>query len=781
MSSISRHKLCVRKRNGELVPVRVDNITDRIEEMCLMEPELDTVIDPYEVTKLIVDRIINGIETSKIDSLTAELCETKCIEHPDFGTLASRLIISDHHKNLSKKVGLEYSDVCEALYSNVDQTGAHCPLLSDELYETVKKYKDEINGMIDLKRDFLLTFFGFKTLEKSYLLHTVQKGIVEGPQHLFMRVALGIHGSNLDSVKETYDLLSQKYFVHATPTLYNCGTRYPSLFSCFLLGIDDSIDGIFKCLKDTAQISKWAGGIGIHISNIRARGSYIRKTAGKSDGIVPMLKLFNDTANYVNQGGKRLGSFAMYIEPWHADIFEFLEAKIPRGVQETKSKELFYALWIPDLFMKAVDADGSWYLMCPSECPGLTDVHSEEFENLYMKYVGEKRYRKEIKARELWSSIINTQIETGIPYIAFKDTVNKKSNQKNLGTIKSSNLCIEIMEYSDDKKYACCVLASIVLPTYVTPYGNFDHEKLYKVTKTIVRNLDIIIDKNFYAVPETKVSNLSERPLGIGVQGLADVFFKLGLPYESEEAMKLNKEIFETIYFSALEESCKLAQEKGMYATFEGSPFSQGILQFDMWNTSWNQNDSKWNWSKLKEDIKKYGTRNSLLTALMPTASTSQIMGSTSEAFEPISSNLYTRRTLSGEYIILNKYLMLDLIKKGLWNKKLMKSLVKSRGSVQNIKEIPNDLKEIYKTCWEIKQTNLVNMSADRGIFIDQSQSLNLFFEKAEYNKLNSIHFKAWKAGLKTGSYYIRSKPVTNSESFATVVEEEDDCEMCGS
>lgn len=1270
----NRHKLCVLKRDGSKVPVRVDCITDRIDELCSMSPELDVNIDPFEITQLVVARIQDGISTSLLDSFTADICASKITEHPHYGILASRLVIDDHHKTLMKTTGILYSEVVEALHNNIDQTGQVCSLVDEDIYQMVMNNKDVINNIIDIKRDFLLDFFGFKTLYKNYLLkintNDKKNVVVECPQHMFLRVALGIHikfyvsGKDtfdqlIQRVKETYELISNKYYTHATPTLFNSGTPYPSLVSCFLLGIDDSIDGIYKCLSDSAKISKWSGGIGIHITNIRARGSYIRKTAGKSDGIVPMLKVFNDTARYVNQcfvpetiiytrdgpkeiqhikvgdyvithdgtfkpvmdifsrhisenirkiktnhtindvmctdvhqilardsngkmeyisavdlttehytyyplnheleldggysnviynkevfyeglvydlsiqdnhnyltqmgivhnSGKRLGSIAMYIEPWHADVFDFLEAKTPHGDPEIKSRDLFYAMWIPDLFMKRVEEDGDWYLMCPSKCQGLSDAYDIAFEELYQSYVDRGLYEKKIKARELWDRIITTQIESGVPYISFKDAANRKTNHKNIGTIKSSNLCVapetriltdkgyfpihslkdkevnvwngtewsktvvtqtgtnqklievnlsngvtlncteyhkfyiekgtrpadksvfdtiearnlkpgmklikfnlpvikndegpsfpyaythglfcsegtyninkygrypimslygekqnlinniemrssslkptkedkinvtlpfdipekftvpinynlesklrwfegvcdgdgtvakngtnhslqvcsihkeylvnislmlqtigvfskvtlaqlegekrlpdgkgshkmyktkkayrllinsngvkklqelgfspkrliilpqfpqrdatffvkvesikdnnriddtycfnesklhrgifegictgqcnEIYEYSDAEKYACCVLSSVVLPSYVRD-GKFDHGKLYDVARVIVRNLDRLIDINYYPVPETKKSNFSERPLGIGVQGLADVFFKLKIPYDSEEASRLNREIFETLYYATLKESNELSKLYGPYETFDGSPASKGILQFDMWEQENNEKDflrkkdissflsGRYDWDGLKKDIIKYGLRNSLLTALMPTASTAQIMATTVEAFEPITSNVYTRRTLAGEFIIINQYLMNDLMNLGLWTSKIKSKIIKNRGSVTNIKEIPENIRNVYKTCWELKQKVLIDMSSDRGVFIDQSQSLNLFFEVPEFNKLNSALFYSWKSGLKTGSYYIRSKPAVNAITI-DIDEESDD------
>jgi ribonucleotide reductase alpha subunit len=1044
MMKTTRHKLCVKKRNGDLIPVRVDNITDRINELCEIHPPLDNTIDPFQVTQLVVSQIHDGISTSLIDSFTADICASKITEHHHYGILASRLIIDDHHKTLLKTTGLKYSEVLNELQKNIDQLSEPCPIIAKYIEDFVKEHTEFIDNIIDIKRDFLLDFFGFKTLYRSYLLKVNGKSVVECPQHMFLRVALGLHiqkpsehsSANIETIKkrivETYNLLSLKYYTHATPTLFNAGTQYPNFVSCFLLGIDDSVEGIFKCLGDAAKISKWSGGIGIHISNIRARGSYIRKTSGKSDGVVPMLKVFNDTARYINQSGKRLGSIAMYMEPWHADVFDFLDCKVPHGDQDLKSKDLFYALWVSDNFMHAVNNNEPWYLMCPSECPGLTDVNNEEFNVLYNRYVDENKYKKKINARDLWNKIITTQIETGIPYIGFKDAVNRKSNQKNLGTIKSSNLCvgpktriltdkgyqvikdledqevnvwngtqwskttvrktgenqklititlsngsvidctgyhkfyiyddnnkeievramdlipgnqlihfklptktfqrpldissstqtstliidkyletceektsnthyidimlhlqtygyysklirdvpgvslktdhlyvhdkegndynnnnflvfnrnyehtsgyvpsnklgcphiyvvsvadnnivsdtycfneplqhkgmfegvllgncIEINEYSDSQKYACCVLSSIVLPTYVVEKDSskvekdssremvFDHQKLFEVTRVIVRNLDRIIDINFYPTPETERSNMSERPLGIGVQGLADVFFKMKIPYDSEEAAQLNKEIFETIYFAAVTESNELAKELGTYPSYANSPISQGLFQFDLWNEVEYKLSGRWDFESLRKSILTHGVRNSLLTALMPTATTSQIMATTVEAFEPITSNIYTRRTLAGEFIIINNNLMSHLMSLGLWNKSIRDKIIAKKGSVAGISEIPVEIQNIYKTCWEIKQKVLIDMSADRGIFVDQSQSLNLFFENPEFNKLSSALIYSWKKGLKTGSYYIRAKAASDAIDFqqtTTTVEKVNEvCDTCSS
>lgn len=783
----------VQKRDGSFANVHLNEISDRIAKLC---KDLDKkYIDPIKITMQVVQSLHDGISTSKLDAIAAQICHSNTIHHPHFNVLASRLVISDHQKNVLLLTTMKYAEVCKVMHNNKNQLGEPSPLISDELYEISQTRGAEIDKMLDHSRDFLLDYFGFQTLKKSYLLKVNGK-VVETPQHMFMRVALGIWSNDFEKVKKTYDLMSTKHFTHATPTLYNAGTRRAQQFSCFLLGIDDNIESIFKSISDTAQISKWSGGIGIHVSSIRANGSYISKTGGTSDGIKPMLKVFNNTAKYINQGGRRPGSFAMYLEPWHADVEDFLRAKLPHVNENDKSPDLFYALWVPDLFMTRVRENKTWSLMCPNICQGLADVHGKEFEALYTKYESEGKFIKQIPAQELYHKIVQTQTETGTPYILFKDSCNHKSNQKNLGTIKSSNLCAEIIEYSDTKKYACCVLASVVLPTFVHN-GKFQHDKLMDVVTTIVQNLNRIIDINFYPVPETRESNMSERPLGIGVQGLSDVFCKLGLPYESPEALQLDQEIHETIYYAALKESCNIAKVDGPYQTFQGSPISQGLFQFDLAKQYDKQfvgcapekrskfskgNKGTIQWGPLREDIMQYGVRNSLVTALMPTASTSSIMGST-ESFEPISNNFYTKRALSGEYIIYNKYLTDELIKRNLWTDKMHDQLILSRGSIQNL-DVPDDLKQVYKTVWEIPQKSLIDHSAARGIYVDQSQSLNLYFEENKdlpsvQKRIANAHFYGWNAGLKTGSYYIRSKPASQSTSFT--VKDQSGCEMCSS
>jgi ribonucleoside-diphosphate reductase alpha chain len=737
------------KRNGKTNEMELDQITDRIKRISDVKsygPKLD--IDPIYISKEVCSLLYDGITTSELDEFTASISANMILKNPDYEILASRIIINNHIKNTS---GV-FSESIIALHSY--------GLISDTILNIVKVNKEFLDGIIVEDRDYSLSYFGFKTLEKSYLLKTDK--VIERPQGLFLRVALGIHFDNLEKVKETYDDISLKYYTHATPTLFSACTRYPQMSSCFLIGTEDSVEGIFKTISDVGLISKWAGGIGVHISNIRANDSYISSTGGKSSGIMPMLKVYNDVARYINQTGKRNGSFAMYLEPWHADVFSFLDAKKNNGAEELRARDLFYGLWVPDLFMKRVKNSEKWSLMCPNQCPGLTDVHSEEFEILYEKYEQESRYVQQVDAEELWKAIINSQIETGSPYILYKDSCNRKSNQKNLGTIKSSNLCCEIVEYSDNKETAVCNLASICLPMYIKD-GNFDYVLLYEKTKKIVVNLNSIIDKNNYPTPESKKSNNRHRPIGIGVQGLADVFMILEIPFESEKAKIINKNIFETIYFSALESSVEESKIHGPYETFNGSPASRGILQFDLWNVT-PEKISIDKWNILKGNIRKHGLRNSLLVAPMPTASTAHIMGN-NESFEPYTSNLYTRRVLAGEFILINRHLYTSLKNKGIWSDKLIKDLIISKGSVQNL-DIPEDTKMIFKTAWEISQKCILDMSIDRGPYICQSQSLNLFVDNADANIIHSIHFYGWSRGLKTGSYYIRTKPILSSQNF---------------
>ncbi|MFB0946055.1 MAG: ribonucleoside-diphosphate reductase subunit alpha [Spirosomataceae bacterium] len=754
----------VAKRDGRRESVKFDKVTARIERLCY---GLDPVfIQPVEVAMKVVSGIYDGVKTAELDNLAAETAASMTTKHPDYATLAARIAISNLHKNTLKS----FSGTMKMLYKYVDpKTGQNASLIGESTWQVIKKNAALLDSTIIYDRDYGYDYFGYKTLEKSYLLK-LDGRIVERPQHMLMRVAVGIHGEEIEKVIETYDLLSEKWFTHATPTLFNAGTPKPQLSSCFLLTAkEDSIEGIYDTLKQCAQISQSAGGIGLSIHNIRATGTYIKGTNGTSNGIVPMLKVFNDTARYVDQGGgKRKGSFAIYIEPWHADVFDFLDLRKNHGAEEMRARDLFYALWIPDLFMKRVEENGEWTLMCPHECPGLADTHSEEFEKLYTKYEQEGKGRKTIKAQDLWFAILESQIETGTPYMLYKDAANAKSNQQNLGTIKSSNLCTEIMEFTSPDEVAVCNLASIALPKFITSddqenYLTFDHDELYKVTKVITRNLNKVIDVNYYPVVEAEYSNKRHRPIGIGIQGLADTFMMLRMPFESEEAKQLNKDIFETIYYASMETSMELAIEEGTYETWEGSPISKGIFQFDMWNVKPESN--RWNWEELREKVKKHGVRNSLLVAPMPTASTSQILGN-NECFEPYTSNIYTRRVLSGEFIIVNKHLLRDLVKIGLWDDRMKNRLIAANGSIQDINEIPQHLKDLYRTSWEIKQKTIIEMSADRGAYICQSQSLNVFVIDPNFKKLSSMHFYAWKSGLKTGMYYLRTKAATDAVKF---------------
>ncbi len=752
------------KRNGQRESVKFDKITARIERLCYgLEP---VFVQPVEVAMKVVAGIYDGVTTSELDNLAAETAASMTTKHPDYAILAARIAISNLHKNTLKS----FSGTMKLLYQYIDpKTGQNASLISKDTWKVIQKNAALLDSAIIYDRDFGYDYFGYKTLEKSYLLKLNGK-IVERPQHMLMRVAVGIHGEEIDSVLETYELLSERWFTHATPTLFNAGTPKPQLSSCFLLTMkEDSITGIYETLAQTAQISQSAGGIGLAIHDVRATGSYIKGTNGTSNGIVPMLRVFNDTARYVDQGGgKRKGSFAIYIEPHHADIFEFLDLKKNHGKEELRARDLFYALWISDLFMKRVEANDTWSLFCPNEAPGLSECYGEEFERLYEKYELEGRARKTIKAQDLWFAIMESQIETGTPYMLYKDAANLKSNQKNLGTIKSSNLCTEIIEYTAPDEVAVCNLASIALPKYIIQdssngFLKFDHQKLYEVTKVITRNLNRVIDINYYPVPEAKHSNLRHRPIGLGIQGLADTFILLRMPFDSDEARQLNKDIFETIYFAAMEASMELAIKEGAYATWEGSPISKGIFQFDMWNVK--PESGRWDWEALRSKVIQNGVRNSLLVAPMPTASTSQILGN-NECFEPYTSNIYTRRVLSGEFVVVNKHLLRDLVKIGLWNDSMKNKLIAANGSVQAISEIPQHLKDLYRTAWEIKQKSIVDMAADRGAYICQSQSLNIFMENANFGKLTSMHFYAWKAGLKTGMYYLRTKAAADAVKF---------------
>ncbi len=795
------------KRDGKKEPVMFDKITARVRKMCY---GLNKIVDPVKVAMRVIEGLYDGVTTPELDSLAAEISATMTTAHPDYAKLAARIAVSNLHKNTKKS----FSETMVDLYKYVNpRTGKKAPLLSDEVYNIITKNAGKLDSTIIYNRDFNYDFFGFKTLERSYLLK-LNGSIVERPQHMLMRVSIGIHLNDIDEAIATYELMSKKFFTHATPTLFNAGTPKPQMSSCFLLQMqDDSIDGIYDTLKQTAKISQSAGGIGLSIHNIRATGSYIRGTNGTSNGIVPMLKVFNDTARYVDQGGgKRKGSFAMYIEPWHADIFEFLDLKKNHGKEEMRARDLFYAMWMPDLFMKRVQEDGLWTLMCPNECPHLFDTYGEEFDKLYEGYEKAKKGRKTIKARELWEKILESQIETGTPYMLYKDAVNRKTNHKNLGTIRSSNLCTEIMEYTANDEVAVCNLASIALPMFISENENgekyFNHKKLYDITKKVIRNLDTVIDRNYYPVKEAENSNFRHRPVGLGVQGLADAFIMLRLPFTSDAAKKLNQEIFETLYFASVQSSMEIAKAKEPYSTFIGSPMSEGEFQYNMWGINDEDLSGNWDWKKLRKNVIKHGVRNSLLVAPMPTASTSQILGN-NEAFEPYTSNIYTRRVLSGEFIVVNKHLLEDLVEMDLWDNNMKEEIMRANGSIQHIDKIPQDLKDLYKTVWEMSMKDIIDMARHRGYFIDQSQSLNLFMQDADFAKLTSMHFYAWKSGLKTGMYYLRTKSAVNAiqftlskekkeiiqeaetpmspEEFKAMVdsskntESDDDCLMCGS
>lgn len=755
--------MLVIKRDGRRESVRFDKITARIENLCY---NLDTrYIQPIEVAKKVIDGLYDGVKTTELDNLASEVCASLTVKHPDYAVLAARIAISNLHKTTSQS----FSNTMKRMYTYINpKTGDNAALIAPDVYGIVKKYAARLDEAIDYNKDFDYDYFGFKTLEKSYLIK-LDGQVVERPQHMLMRVAIGIHKEDIEAAIETYNLLSERWFTHATPTLFNAGTPKPQLSSCFLLTMkDDSIDGIYDTLKQCAKISQSAGGIGLSIHNIRAKGSYIRGTNGVSNGIVPMLRNFDMTARYVDQGGgKRKGSFAIYLEPWHADIKDFLDLKKNHGKEEMRARDLFYAMWLSDLFMKRVEQNESWSLFCPNEAPGLADCYGEEFEKLYEKYEKEGRAREVIKAQDLWFEILESQIETGTPYMLYKDAANAKSNQKNLGTIKSSNLCTEILEYTSPDEVAVCNLASIALPKFVKegPDGKkyFDHQKLYDITKVATKNLNKVIDVNYYPVEEARRSNFRHRPIGLGIQGLADAFILLRMPFDSPEAKGLNEDIFETIYYAAVETSMELAKTQGTYETYEGSPASKGILQFDMWGVT--PKSGRWNWNELKGKVLKYGLRNSLLVAPMPTASTSQILGN-NECFEPYTTNIYTRRTLSGEFIIVNKHLMKDLIRLGLWNDSMRNRLIAANGSVQNIPGIPQNIKDLYKTVWEISQKIIIDMAADRGAYICQSQSMNVFMQDPNFGKLTSMHFYAWKKGLKTGMYYLRSQAATSAIQF---------------
>ena len=783
----------VTKRNGIIEDIAFDKILKRIKKL---GQEANIQLNYSSLAMKVIDQLYDKIETTKIDELAAEQCASLSTQHPDYATLAARIIISNHQKNTEPL----FSNVMRNLYEFKDIRGNNKPLIADNVWNFINKYQKNINNMIVHDRDYLIDFFGFKTLERAYLFKIGNK-IVERIQHMWMRVAIGIHCSlkkevyieveedmnTLDLIKETYDLMSQKYFTHATPTLFNAGTPRPQLSSCYLIAMeDDSLDGIYNTLKDCASISKWAGGIGLHIHNVRAKGTHIQGTNGMSNGLVPMLKVFNNTARYVDQGGgKRNGSFAIYLEPWHPDIEDFLELKKNHGDEEMKARDLFYALWIPDLFMERVNKNAQWCLFCPHECPGLSDVYGDNFNTLYLKYESEGKSRKTINARDLWFKILDSQMETGTPYLLYKDSANKKSNQQNLGTIKSSNLCTEIIEYSDDKETAVCNLASIGLPTFVNQETKqFDYEKLHEITKVVTNNLNKLIDVNFYPTPKTEISNKKHRPVGLGVQGLADTFILMDIAFHSEEAKEVNKLIFETIYHAALEKSNELAIFEGPYSSFNDSPASKGVLQFDMWS-NYTDVSNRYDWTKMKESIVKNGLRNSLLVAPMPTASTSQILGF-NECFEPLTSNLYSRRTLAGEFVVVNKYLMKELINLGLWNEKIKNNIIANKGSIQQLDMLSDHIRNKYKIVWEMPMKHIIDMAADRGVFICQSQSMNLWIEDPTYNILTSMHFYSWKKGLKTGIYYLRRKAKHQAQQFTIEPEkksnnEEHDeiCEMC--
>ncbi|MDO6390823.1 ribonucleoside-diphosphate reductase subunit alpha [Pontibacter sp. BT731] len=792
--------MLVVKRDGRRESVKFDKITARIEKLCY-GLNMDYV-SPIEVAKKVIDGIYDGVSTIELDNLAAETAASLTTKHPDYAVLAARVAISSLHKVTSKS----FSNTMKRLYTYEDpKTGENASLLAKDVYEIIRKHANTLDSTIIYDRDYNYDYFGYKTLERSYLLRLDGK-IVERPQHMLMRVAVGIHKEDIESAIETYNLMSEKWFTHATPTLFNAGTPKPQLSSCFLLTMqDDSIPGIYDTLKQCAQISQSAGGIGLSIHNVRATGSYIKGTNGTSNGIIPMLKVFNDTARYVDQGGgKRKGAFAIYLEPWHADIFEFLDLKKNHGKEENRARDLFYALWTPDLFMKRVEQNGDWSLFCPNEAPGLGDTWGQDFERLYEKYEREGRARKTVKAQDLWFAVLESQIETGTPYMLYKDAANSKSNQQNLGTIKSSNLCTEIMEYTSHDEVAVCNLASLALPRYVKEENGhkvFDHQKLFDVTYHVTLNLNKVIDINYYPVPEAKNSNMRHRPIGLGVQGLADTFIALRMPFESDEAKGLNTDIFETIYFAAMTASKDLAKKNGAYETFKGSPLSEGKFQFDMWGVT--PNSGRWDWEELRQEVVKHGVRNSLLLAPMPTASTAQILGN-NESFEPYTSNIYVRRVLSGEFMVVNKHLLKDLIGLGLWNDKMKNAIIAANGSVQDIPSIPQNIKDLYKTVWEISQRTVIDMSADRGAYICQSQSLNLHVMNVNFGKLTSMHFHAWKRGLKTGMYYLRTKaavdaikftvekqaaetlePVYNQDQnrsdMACSLDDPDSCEACGS
>jgi len=763
-------QMYVVKRDGQQQEVRFDSVTKRIRALCDgLDPKF---VDPVPITQKVIEGFYAGISTSEIDVLAAETCAYMSQKHPDFSTLAARIAVSNLHKNTTSS----FSETCRVLYEYRDAQGRSATLIADDVYTFVQDNAERLDAAVKYERDSDYDYFGFKTLEKSYLLRVNGK-IVERPQHMLMRVACGIHCGNVEAAVETYDLMSLRKMTHATPTLFNAGTPTPQMSSCFLLTMkDDSIEGIYDTLKQCAMISKCAGGIGVAVSNVRAKGSYIRGTNGQSNGLVPMLRNFNETARYVDQGGgKRKGSFAMYLEPWHADVFDFLELRKNHGKEEQRARDLFYGLWIPDLFMRRVKEDGNWTLFCPNEAydketsKGLMDVYGEEFEDMYAQFEKDGKGRKTVKAQSLWQRIVDAQMETGTPYMLYKDHANRKSNQQNLGTIHCSNLCTEIIEYTSPSEVAVCNLASIALPAFVKSdrVEDYDFQELYRVTKVATVNLNRVIDRNFYPVQEARSSNMKHRPIGLGVQGLADAFMMMRLPFEGEVAKRLNEDVFETIYFAACEASCELAERDGPYETFTGSPASRGLLQFDLWKQT--PKSGRWDWASLKEKIAKHGLRNSLLVAPMPTASTAQILGN-NESFEPYTQNLYVRRVLSGEFVTVNRHLLRDLVRRELWTEDMRMQLIAHNGSVQGL-DLPADLKELYKTVWEIKQRVVLDMAADRGKYIDQSQSLNIHMVDASPSKLASMHFHGWQLGLKTGMYYLRTKAAADAIKFTVDVE----------
>ncbi len=769
---------CVIKRNGLKEEVSFDKVTRRLKKLCY---ELSNKVNPIIVAQKVCSQIYNNVTTIELDELAAQVCISLSTVDIDYGILASRIIISNNHKITSPS----FSETIYILYNNKDLNNNQCPLIDKKIYDTVMNNKDKLNDILDYDNDFLFDYFGFKTLEKSYLMK-VNGNIVERIQHMFLRVSLGIHQDDIKSAISSYQLMSQKYFTHATPTLFASGTPRPQLASCFLMGMDDSVKGIYKTVSDCAEISAGAGGIGLCLSKIRSKNSYIRGVNGKSNGIVPLCRVLNECARHINQAGRRPGSIAVYIEPHNPEILEFLELRKNTGAESERARDLFLALTISDLFMERVEKNAEWCLFDADECPGLDDSYGETYNKLYLKYEEEGKERKKIQARKIWNYILTSQIETGTPYILFKDSINKKSNQKNVGVIRNSNLCAEILEYSDDKEYAVCTLASVSLPNFIKDDLTFDHEKLVEIMDVLVNNLNKVIDINYYPVPETKLSNDKHRPIGIGVQGLIDVYYKMKMPFDSDEAKNLNKEIFETMYYGAMLASYKQALKYGHYSTFRGSPLSEGLFQFDLWDVI---PSSRYDWDDLRNKIKESGVRNSLCIALMPTASTSQILGN-NECFEPITSNIYTRRTVAGDFVVINKYLVEDLNKLELWNDNMKNKIIENNGSIQNIDEVPNTIKNLYKTVWETKQKHIIEQAADRGPYICQTQSMNLFFEEPSQNTLTSALFYSWKKGLKTGCYYIRTRPKAQAQQFTIEakkvtkkIENNDsnyqECEMC--